>query len=911
MKDINLHNNNIDLYRYLRNRILILIKLVYDNVHDFKKADRLFTKDGEALNLLKKSIQGGEKRALEETEPIPLDTEPTTPRVVRKIMPRMNSQDKSRVARKIMTRMNSQDTPIALQPHNPYVINEIYLGITNLILNDIIGNIDFENTIQQLYDNIFLPDNDSSSDIYFFFQKIKSLHKKKYEEKIKGQDADDMDIEGQDADHMDIESLDVHDVHYKKIFVEIFQDDEFINELCKIYYNDYSNIKQFGGDDDDDVSDDVKLKDFELGDVFQQKINSFYEKLISFRSNIDKEFTTFLNDSLFINDVGEFTESIRKSINNIYEIYKQSDISLILSVTEDVSFKKEFNIIKKELKFININLTNHFNLDKNTGKFKEFANMVTRKPSEKAKTNAMQNYKDFDILLWNSITNIINLLVEKPSKKKGLKIDINDTKKINNVQILMMKEGMQWFKNDNILETLPEPNTDNIELNAIIEIYNLINDELEKLSLLFNIKGLGINDKKLFDRFLDILENPKYKTILTNKNIKLSKEDKKLYIDDSDKYIKAENDLEKLKLYIETLNDETSNKKYIINNAGNLNELSVSLFGKDDKALLPNKKYCPISSIIDSASIQHQGCDNNNETIIEYGNINLRFNYGYDNYFNIIMTPNKENKTATLTLMSNLPTHTKINESFVMDLNDPKSSVKSVYLDMIKELVSSITSSMNENPTEHNIWSYISNKKRDKVVKILALSYKKTAGDWLQEINGSLSDFGYENFITDDNKDIFYKTGEDRKNSERLFFATDQPSIMHWMFMRIFLPDEYINKSAYGGYIYANHGKKNDNKKYITYKLLLPYEETDGTSYAKKQKIGGKKTRHKKRPNHKTHINRKNKITNKNKKIKKTIKHKKNPKFTRKKQKKLKRVKYSVKNKSKKNINISLKKLKI
>ena len=895
MKDINLHNDNIEInnkevYRYLRNRILILIKLVYDNVHDFKKADRLFTKDGTALNMLKKSIQGGHKRALEEPEPIPLDPEPTTPRVVRKIL----------------TRMKSQDTPIALQPQNPYEINEIYLGITNLILNDIIGNIDFENTIEQLYDNSFLPDNESSSDIYNFFEKIKSLHEKTYKEKIEGLDVYDMDIEGLEVDNMDIEDLDAYAKHIRNkiIFVEIFQNDKFINELCKIYYEDYY-IKQIGGDEDD-MSDDVKLKDFELGDVFQEKIISFYEKLIIFRNNIDKEFTTFLNDSLLINDVGK----LKESINNIYEIYKQSDISLILSVTEDVSFKKEFNIIKKELAFINRNLTNHFDLDKNTGDFKEFANMVTREPSEKAKTNAMQNYKDFDILLWNRITNIINLLVEKPSKKKGLKIDINDTKNINNVQILMMKEGMQWFKNDTILETLPEPSTDNIELNAIIEIYNLINEELEKLSLLFNIKGLGINDKKLFDRFLYILEKPEYKKILHDKNIKLSKEDKKLYIDDSDKYIKAENDLEKLKLYIETLNDETSNKKYIINNAGNLNELSVSLFGKDDKALLPNKKYCPISSIIDSASIQHQGCDNNNKTIIEYGNIDLRFNYSDDNYFNIIMTPNKEAKTARLTLKSNLPNPNMINESFEMDLNDPKSSVKSVYLDMIKELVSSITSYMKEKPNEDTIWSYISNIKRDKVVKILALSYKKTAGDWLQEINGSLSDFGYENFITDDNKDIFYKT-EDRKNSERLFFATDQPSIMHWMFMRIFLPDEYINKSAYGGYIYANHGKKDDNKKYITYKLLLPYKETDGTSYAKKQKIGGKKTRHKKRPNHKTHINRKNKITNKNKKIKKTIKHKKNPKFTRKKQLKLKKVKYSLKNKNKKNINISLKKLQI
>jgi len=200
MKDINLHNDNIEInnkevYRYLRNRILILIKLVYDNVHDFKKADRLFTKDGKALIMLKKSIQRGQKRVLE--EPKPTTPEPTTPRVVRKIITRIKSQDRA-----IPMQL---DTPIALQPQNTYEINEIYLGITNLILNDIIGNIDFENTIQQLYDNFFLPDNDSSSDIYFFFEKIKTLHKKTYKEKIKGQDADHMDIEGLDADHMDIE----------------------------------------------------------------------------------------------------------------------------------------------------------------------------------------------------------------------------------------------------------------------------------------------------------------------------------------------------------------------------------------------------------------------------------------------------------------------------------------------------------------------------------------------------------------------------------------------------------------------------------------------------------------------------------------------------------------------------------
>ena len=134
---------------------------------------------------------------------------------------------------------------------------------------------------------------------------------------------------------------------------------------------------------------------------------------------------------------------------------------------------------------------------------------------------------------------------------------------------------------------------------------------------------------------------------------------------------------------------------------------------------------------------------------------------------------NDTHSTVKLELTSNLPGDgvNDINENFEIELTNPKTSVKNVYKNMIEHLVEKImvtipiakhvATSSGDGFTPNIIWAYISSNDRNVAVKLLTESYKKTWGDWYQEINGLFIDFGYNEILL--NSHVYYSSHHQEK----------------------------------------------------------------------------------------------------------------------------------------------------
>ena len=289
-------------------------------------------------------------------------------------------------------------------------------------------------------------------------------------------------------------------------------------------------------------------------------------------------------------------------------------------------------------------------------------------------------------------------------------------------------------------------------------------------------------------------------------------------------------DKTKMKSLLSKISDRGS--KFIIDNAAQLDNAEKHLGIKNIK----DKKFCPISSIIDA---QSQCSFSTSEGSREYGEIQFMISDKENKHvYQTNSELNINNQTINIDILISNTGYSNISISSLVDIKTGSElSANVVYKSLLSEIIKIWESSNFPGNTEADFWNYLSNEEietNDKgsisksiFSKIISKGGLKSCGDFFQETNTALKNSSYNpsTYLAD--------SGILSPNKLRLGLMGDRPSGIRLLFMILYSILGY-NPYAIGGYV----GQDPANN-------LLVFRKSKATMYGG----GGKKKSLKKKKN--------------------------------------------------------------
>ena len=540
--------------------------------------------------------------------------------------------------------------------------------------------------------------------------------------------------------------------------------------------------------------------------TIKEKINTYISTLIADKTFIsgDKLFYSEFQPLRKINyDIDLITNFLKLFTENIIYIIEdckpKNTLNVILEniIEIDAQINNLENTIEGKIDDLDkteINISNSFN--SRSGKFKKNPELSTDTNNEAKKfieniiTNCNNLYKKYNTMETNlqKIPEQINKLLDCCKEEKlSEKLSVSDKIVVNNIQIFIAKIVKQWIPQRQSTINSENCNTSDTSENLLKKIftkqYNILNDyalqPFRNTNNYMPIFGVGKFESNLFDSFNKCINNKK---IITGDN------------------------LFDFKQIFSTFKNEKT-KRFFINNAaqGTVNDQDFTAY-----------RFCPISSMIDSALTKDGGCSltlpNANIAIkpktpferkkyIETGNMNVLLSTDNDiNYKFIVRNISNDNYNITTTV--EFPNKIKINSNYKYDLNDdsPVSAGK-VHRLLCELLINEIQ----EKNYNNNLWDRLL-EDDSFCKKFIEISCIKGTGDVSQVWNGTIKNGGFT--VTDLNYHIGsnvepYTNGD----GKRMTLATDYVSSNLLMFILLFLPKEQINSLAVGGYFWSQSDK--------------------------------------------------------------------------------------------------------
>ena len=240
--------------------------------------------------------------------------------------------------------------------------------------------------------------------------------------------------------------------------------------------------------------------------------------------------------------------------------------------------------------------------------------------------------------------------------------------------------------------------------------------------------------------------------------------------------------------------DNNINEKYIITNAAHLKDLNAI-----------NYKFCPISTVVDSADEEcHGGCNPNTKESREIGNTDILIttdnkNISYHVYIEKL-TPETSNNNAKVGYKLKIGGSTYSNEVEEYYKNQAKKHT----LGAAGTLKSTCQGIIDKLKLGNNDWATI---EKDTILStnITNILLSKSLGDIIQELNATIKFGGYkgtvEYFDSEDVKQRGLPYPYDKNGDAiRCILSGDRPSGVRVLFYKLFFPVENINKLSFGGY---------------------------------------------------------------------------------------------------------------
>lgn len=471
-----------------------------------------------------------------------------------------------------------------------------------------------------------------------------------------------------------------------------------------------------------------------------------------------------------------------------------------------------------------------------------FRSLVSRRPRGMTQKYGTlnNNLNNLDILNKKIIMEINSLgtnCILKTPKPEADKYTLEQRGGINYIVKMITKNIYQWI--DDKIKIAPSTDLSHKELlckGFLQELSNKIN----KFSNLNNPVQWGDGDKTLYDEF-----NNKLKAYMDSEtNLEFVSSDKTLANLGADI---------KNKLMTIFPNTPSEPNRYIINNASPLQDkdgLAYALY--DVSSGLSNNIICAGSTILDAAPKYWGGCDWGTGTGAkskELGDVDISFKLG-TLYYKLKVTYSKISNnlsscpvvapTATISVESNLPPKEGINaEIQKADLaNTSLISGPGSFQNLTQELIDALKKYNATTNVGIKSWQWIDTQINDPnaeyskdfytmLVNLINKGTLKSVGDSLQTYNAVLENGGYTSGqYCKDTSVLGYNDG----SAKRVICANDQPAAVLSMFLRLLLPEQYINKRSAAGYIgkrkvamlapkpLSGGAKKHKTKKYKNYK---------------------------------------------------------------------------------------------